>query len=100
MGDPTAKGGESSILSIETSVSSANAAFGAVSGFVVVVTHSTVPVPLVLQPVGSAGAVTESKSSFPVVASMPVSIEKTAVPRSVTSSLSWKVAVTVPPQAM
>ena len=44
--------------------SGANAAFGAVSGVVVDVTHGTpAPDAVLVHPVGSAGAVTESKFS-------------------------------------
>jgi hypothetical protein len=55
--------------------SGANASFGAVSGVVVDVTHGdSVPVAAVVQPVGSAGAVTPSKFSSQPVPGVPVGV--------------------------
>ena len=56
--------GETSSVSPTVAGSGANAAFGAVSGVVVDVTHGTsAPVAVLVHPAGSAGAVTPSKFS-------------------------------------
>src|SRR5258706_312481 len=61
----TTKFGETSSVLPMLLTSGAKASFGAVSGLVVDVTHGTsTPVAVVVQPAGSAGAVTPSKFSL------------------------------------
>src|SRR5215216_3261097 len=95
--------GESKRLSPGAVVPFVEAEFGNESRMVEEVTHNgALPVWAVVQPAGSAGAVTPSKFSVKVgaeVTSNPIVNGMLTLPRSKSPSCRWKVRVIVSPQA-